>query len=179
MCSDQEAVDLIRTVQDPFAAAKILVDHALNRFSTDNLSCMVVRLDRAALADRRTSRESVGTVDGASSANKSSLAAAATPASAKQTEVEKIVGEAKRKLEQDKSLLLAPSSTAAGRSNSSSGSSGSCAIVEEEEEVNEHAIEDDVAESQLGEEGHTHEESVGKETQDGNKGNATRDATNI
>lgn len=25
----------------------MLVDHALNRFSTDNLSCMIVRLDRA------------------------------------------------------------------------------------------------------------------------------------
>ncbi|KAJ5160186.1 uncharacterized protein N7482_007190 [Penicillium canariense] len=45
VCSDQEAVDLIRRVQDAQHASKILVDHALARFSTDNLSCMVIRLD--------------------------------------------------------------------------------------------------------------------------------------
>lgn len=45
VCSDQEAVDLVRGVNDPAAASKQLVDHALNRFSTDNLSCMIVRLD--------------------------------------------------------------------------------------------------------------------------------------
>lgn len=45
VCSDQEAVDLIRGVHDPQAASKSLVDHALARFSTDNLSCMVVRFD--------------------------------------------------------------------------------------------------------------------------------------
>ncbi|KAJ0418436.1 phosphatase 2C-like domain-containing protein [Aspergillus carlsbadensis] len=45
VCSDQEAVDLIRDVQDSQVASKILVDHALARFSTDNLSCMVIRLD--------------------------------------------------------------------------------------------------------------------------------------
>lgn len=49
VCSDQEAVDLIRNVQDPQAASKILVDHALARFSTDNLSCMVVRFDNKAV----------------------------------------------------------------------------------------------------------------------------------
>ncbi|KAL3459074.1 phosphatase 2C-like domain-containing protein [Aspergillus heterothallicus] len=45
VCSDQEAVDLIRDVQDTQLASKLLVDHALARFSTDNLSCMVIRLD--------------------------------------------------------------------------------------------------------------------------------------
>lgn len=44
VCSDQEAVDLIRNVSDAQEASKILVDHALARFSTDNLSCMVIRL---------------------------------------------------------------------------------------------------------------------------------------
>jgi len=44
VCSDQEAVDLVRTIQDPQDASKTLVDHALARFSTDNLSCMIVRL---------------------------------------------------------------------------------------------------------------------------------------
>ena len=35
-------------MDDPAAAAKHLVDHALSRFSTDNLSCMIVRIDREA-----------------------------------------------------------------------------------------------------------------------------------
>lgn len=42
---DQEAVDLIRHIQSPQAASKVLVDHALARFSTDNLSVMVIRFD--------------------------------------------------------------------------------------------------------------------------------------
>jgi len=49
VCSDQEAVDLIRNIQDPQIASKALVDHALARFSTDNLSCMVVRFDNKAV----------------------------------------------------------------------------------------------------------------------------------
>ncbi|QPG93943.1 hypothetical protein C2857_003719 [Epichloe festucae Fl1] len=46
VCSDQDAVDLVREVQDPITASKQLVDHALSRFSTDNLSCMIVRLEK-------------------------------------------------------------------------------------------------------------------------------------
>ena len=53
VCSDQEAVDLVRHVQDPQAASKALVDHALARFSTDNLSCMIVRFDNNALRQRK------------------------------------------------------------------------------------------------------------------------------
>ncbi|KAI9836527.1 MAG: Protein phosphatase 2C 1 [Thelocarpon superellum] len=49
VCSDQEAVDLVRHVQDPQLASKMLVDHALARFSTDNLSCMIVRFDNKAV----------------------------------------------------------------------------------------------------------------------------------
>ena len=45
MCSDQEAVDLVRNVHEPQEASKMLVDHALARFSTDNLSVMIVRFD--------------------------------------------------------------------------------------------------------------------------------------
>ncbi|EWC48598.1 hypothetical protein DRE_01820 [Drechslerella stenobrocha 248] len=47
VCSDQEAVDLVRTIQDPQDASKALVDHALARFSTDNLSCMIVRFENS------------------------------------------------------------------------------------------------------------------------------------
>ncbi|KAK0288335.1 mgpp2cl-1, protein phosphatase 2C-like protein 1 [Friedmanniomyces endolithicus] len=49
VCSDQEAVDLIRITQDPQYASRQLVEHALARFSTDNLSCMVVRFDSKAV----------------------------------------------------------------------------------------------------------------------------------
>ena len=49
VCTDQEAVDLIRNTHDPQAASRALVDHALARFSTDNLSCMVVRFDSQAV----------------------------------------------------------------------------------------------------------------------------------
>lgn len=57
VCSDQEAVDLIRETEDPAIAARHLVDHALNRFSTDNLSCMVVRFDKAALLESQNDKE--------------------------------------------------------------------------------------------------------------------------
>lgn len=53
VCSDQEAVELVRGIQDPQVASKTLVDHALARFSTDNLSCMVVRFDNKALKARK------------------------------------------------------------------------------------------------------------------------------
>jgi len=47
VCDDQKAVDLIRAVagpngRDPQEASKILLDHALTNFSTDNLSVLVV-----------------------------------------------------------------------------------------------------------------------------------------
>lgn len=54
VCTDQEAVDLVRGIQDPQAASKALVDHALARFSTDNLSCMIVRFDNKAVKQRKT-----------------------------------------------------------------------------------------------------------------------------
>ncbi|KAF2654640.1 protein phosphatase 2C isoform beta [Lophiostoma macrostomum CBS 122681] len=62
VCSDQEAVELVRGIQDPQVASKTLVDHALARFSTDNLSCMVVRFDNKALRQRKI-ESSIG-VDG-------------------------------------------------------------------------------------------------------------------
>lgn len=43
VCSDQEAVDLVADcADDAQAASQKLLDHALNRFSTDNLSVLVV-----------------------------------------------------------------------------------------------------------------------------------------
>ncbi|KAI1981924.1 mgpp2cl-1, protein phosphatase 2C-like protein 1 [Ophidiomyces ophidiicola] len=78
VCSDQEAVDLIRNTHDPQAASKILVDHALSRFSTDNLSCMVVRFDSSThsqgLKPNSPTRDSssTGGGGGASDADKNS-----------------------------------------------------------------------------------------------------------
>lgn len=40
---DQEAVDLIKDVQDPQVASQELLNHALSEFSTDNTSIMVIR----------------------------------------------------------------------------------------------------------------------------------------
>lgn len=75
VCSDQEAVDLVRNVNDPISASKQLVDYALNRFSTDNLSCMVVRLDQ--------NKEAAVEVEGAAS---------------QISEADKIVSETKQKI---------------------------------------------------------------------------------
>ncbi|CAD6586254.1 MAG: Protein phosphatase 2C 1 [Cyphobasidiales sp. Tagirdzhanova-0007] len=44
VCEDQMAVDLIRDLKDAQEASKILLDHALTNFSTDNLSVLVVAL---------------------------------------------------------------------------------------------------------------------------------------
>lgn len=64
VCSDQESVDLIRNVQDAQHASKILVDHALARFSTDNLSCMVIRLDSNRVKDLISNNTELIGVDG-------------------------------------------------------------------------------------------------------------------
>ena len=46
VCEDQEAVDIIHSpsVKDPQAASQALLDFALGRFSSDNLSVLVVAL---------------------------------------------------------------------------------------------------------------------------------------
>ena len=75
-------MDLVRGMQDPQAASKALVDHALARFSTDNLSVMVVRFDPQKL--QTNTEMDIGVETGA---NKDKLAI---------SEVEMIVGEARR-----------------------------------------------------------------------------------
>lgn len=59
VCEDQEAVDLVRFMQDAQAMAKKLLDHALAKFSTDNVTVVVVRL-------RLDKRSSVSMNDGSS-----------------------------------------------------------------------------------------------------------------
>jgi protein phosphatase PTC1 len=84
VCSDQDAVDLVRNVQDPVAASKLLVDHALARFSTDNLSCMIVRFDKDALVESQKAKVGVeGDTGGVAS---------------KLSEAEKIVSSTKQKI---------------------------------------------------------------------------------
>jgi protein phosphatase PTC1 len=72
-------------------ASKQLVDHALARFSTDNLSCMIVRLNKAALMDTFNNHlaAAIG-VEGDRNGGPGRL-----------SEAEKIVAEAKRKVEED------------------------------------------------------------------------------
>lgn len=82
MCSDQEAVDLVRNTQDPQEASKVLVDHALSRFSTDNLSVMIVRFDSKQLQNNTTT--SIG-VESETSHDKGAI-----------SEVEMLVNEARR-----------------------------------------------------------------------------------
>ncbi|KAF6012988.1 hypothetical protein HII12_001702 [Brettanomyces bruxellensis] len=45
VCTDQQAVDLIRNVKDPKKASSILCKYALEQMTTDNITVMVVRLD--------------------------------------------------------------------------------------------------------------------------------------
>lgn len=102
VCSDQEAVDLVRNIHDPTAASKLLVEHALSRFSTDNLSCMIVRFDKDALLDSQNNKElSIG-VEGDKPVGVGKI-----------SEVEKIVGATKKQ--------IAESGTAVGVSASNSG----------------------------------------------------------
>lgn len=54
----------MRHTYDPQAASKQLVDHALARFSTDNLSCMIVQFDNKALQQTVERRNEPIGVDG-------------------------------------------------------------------------------------------------------------------
>ena len=75
-------MDLVRNVQNPQDASKKLVDHALARFSTDNLSVMIVRFDPKKLQNNTTSNIGVETEE-----NKDKSAV---------SEVEMLVAEARR-----------------------------------------------------------------------------------
>ncbi|KAI0429949.1 phosphatase 2C-like domain-containing protein [Xylaria sp. FL1042] len=103
VCSDQEAVDLIREKPDPVAASKLLVDHALARFSTDNLSCMIIRFDKAALLDQNNKDRHIG-VEGDS-----------TGESGKVSEAEKIVSSTKQKIAEGDTPAVGVSASNSGR----------------------------------------------------------------
>lgn len=80
----------MRDIQDPVAAAKLLVDHALSRFSTDNLSCMIIRLDKEALLEHQNNKDKAIGVEGDPAT-----------ASGKVSEVEKILKNAQAKAAED------------------------------------------------------------------------------
>ena len=69
-------MDLIRHTADPQLASKQLVDHALSRFSTDNLSCMVVRFDNIALKQAFEKRTEPIGVEGDHASRKGGLSEA-------------------------------------------------------------------------------------------------------
>ena len=117
VCSDQEAVDLVRNLVDPTTAAKELVDHALARFSTDNLSCMIVRFNKSALLTSAQEPSSAIGVEG----DPPSLPG-------KISEADKIVGEAKRKVAED-------GVPGVGVSGSNSGKGHEPKAIEEQEEI--------------------------------------------
>lgn len=100
VCSDQEAVDLIRDIKDPVSASKLLVDHALQRFSTDNLSCMVVRLEKEALVQTQNSKD---------------LGVESEKGTAKVSEVDKLVGETKAKIADGSAPAVGVSPSNSGR----------------------------------------------------------------
>jgi len=100
VCSDQEAVDHVRNIQDPVAAARLLVEHALSRFSTDNLSCMIIRLDKEAVLEKQSNK--IG-VEGD------------PPASSGISEVEKIIVTTKQKIAEGDVPAVGVSASNSGR----------------------------------------------------------------
>ncbi|KAI1777641.1 PP2C-domain-containing protein [Hypoxylon cercidicola] len=104
VCNDQDAVDLVRDEQDPVAASKKLVDHALARFSTDNLSCMIVRFDKAALVEQQHNKENPLGVEGDS-----------TGKSGKVSEADKIVSSTKQKIADGDTPAIGVSASNGGR----------------------------------------------------------------
>ncbi|KAF7874786.1 hypothetical protein EAF04_001960 [Stromatinia cepivora] len=119
VCSDQEAVDLVRHQQDPVAAARQLVEYALARFSTDNLSCMIVRFNRPLLvATAKDSHAAIG-VEGDGNMG-----------SGKLSEADKIVSESKKKVNDGASNLgISGSNSGAGHDSKFDGA------VEEDEGI--------------------------------------------
>ena len=43
MLDDQSAIDIVRSIQNPQDACKALIKEALNRYTNDNITAMVIR----------------------------------------------------------------------------------------------------------------------------------------
>ena len=122
----------MRGIQDPIVASKTLVDHALSRFSTDNLSCMVVRFEKEATIQSQNNRDvGVETDNNNSSSN----------GSTKFSEVDKLVNETKQKIADGSAPAVGISPSNSGRGhdpipvNSNSNSNSSSSSNEEGEFV--------------------------------------------
>lgn len=74
---------MIRNISNPQEASKLLVDHALARFSTDNLSVMIVRFDPRKLQSNTAT--DIGIASDPATKSRGAV-----------SEVEMIVGEARR-----------------------------------------------------------------------------------
>lgn len=94
----------MRNVHDPHAAAKLLVDHALQHFSTDNLSCMIVRFDKEALMESQKSKDNPIGVEGDQ-----------TDSAGKPSEAEKIVSTTKQKIADGSTPAVGVSASNSGR----------------------------------------------------------------
>lgn len=90
----------MRQVEDPVSASKLLVDHALSRFSTDNLSCMIVRLNKEALVSTQNSKD---------------LGVETENAPTKASEVDKIVETTKQKIADGSAPAVGVSPSNSGR----------------------------------------------------------------
>ncbi|KAJ8122375.1 hypothetical protein ONZ43_g1413 [Nemania bipapillata] len=139
VCTDQEAVNLIRDKHDAVAASKLLVDHALARFSTDNLSCMIIRFDKAALLDQNNKDRPIG-VEGDVAGE-----------SGKVSEAEKIVSSTKQKIAEGDTPAVGVSASNSGRGRDPTpieeGDTFKPTIIKESvEEESVSAIEDGEAE---------------------------------
>lgn len=96
----------MRNISDPVAAAKLLVDHALARFSTDNLSCMIIRFNKQAILENQNNKDNAIGVEGDAS----------TPISpGKVSETEKIVGTTKQKIAEGGAPALGVSASNSGK----------------------------------------------------------------
>lgn len=101
-------MNLIRNVADPVAAAKMLVDHALAHFSTDNLSCMVVRFDKEALVENQNNNDGLIGVEGDE-----------VGSGMKPSEADKIVNDIKQKIAEGGTPAIGVSASNSGRGHDS------------------------------------------------------------
>lgn len=95
-------------MRDPTAASKLLVEHALSRLSTDNLSCMVVRLDKDAMQKATKGAPTTTTAD-------------VDAAHTKATEADKIVADTKQKIADGATAPIGVSATNSGRGMDAAG----------------------------------------------------------
>lgn len=91
-------------MQEPVSAAKFLIDQALSRFSTDNLSCMIVRFDKAALLQSQGDKDNAIGVEGDNAETGSKV-----------SEADKIVNATRQKIAEGDTPAVGVSASNSGR----------------------------------------------------------------